>query len=224
MATTLDQNTILQALDWAYDAAVNGVPGLATAQELAAEYLASEGTLREQVDRLIGWQNTVSATSGFLTGIGGIFTLPVTLPVNISLVLYLQIRLIAAIAYMGGHDLHSARVRTLVFFCLTGSAAKDVLKDIGITIGRKLTERALQQLSDEALVRINQQIGFRLLATFSEKGVIELGKAVPLVGGLIGATLDAVSTNVIGAVARDTFIDEAGSPRKPRRRRATPQK
>jgi hypothetical protein len=43
---------------------------------------------------------------------------------------------------------------------------------------------------------------------FGEKGVINLGKAVPIFGGLIGATFDSVATNTIGNIARNTFIIE----------------
>lgn len=134
--------------------------------------------------------------------------MPVTIPANISSVMYVQIRMVAAIAYMGGYNIRSDRVRTLVYTCLTGNAAKDILKDVGIVIGRKLTEQAIKKLSREVITKINQRVGFRLLTKFGEKGAVNLGRAVPLVGGLIGATLDALATNVIGNVARDTFIPE----------------
>ena len=41
---------------------------------------------------------------------------------------------------------------------------------------------------------------------FGEKGVVNLGKAVPLAGGVVGAIADSVPTKIIGNVARDTFI------------------
>jgi uncharacterized protein (DUF697 family) len=47
--------------------------------------------------------------------------------------------------------------------------------------------------------------GFRLLTKSGEKGLINLGKMVPLVGGIIGGTVDAVSTNIIGNVALKLF-------------------
>ena len=47
---------------------------------------------------------------------------------------------------------------------------------------------------------------FRLVTKFGEKGAINLGKAVPLVGGIIGGSFDSITTNTIGNVARDTFI------------------
>lgn len=45
-------------------------------------------------------------------------------------------------------------------------------------------------------------MGFRLLTKFGEKGVINLGKAIPLIRGIVGATFDSVATNTIGNVAR----------------------
>lgn len=206
MSEDLSQNKIMQALDWAYEKAVNGVPGLDSASELAESYMNKGGALSEQSNSLIRWQNTKAGTSGFLTGLGGIITMPVTIPANITSVLYVQIRMIAAIAYIGGHDLNDDRVKSLVYACLAGNAAKDILKDIGIVVGMKLTTNAIKNISGKTIVAINQKVGFRLLTKFGEKGVINLGKAVPIVGGIIGATFDSIGTNVVGNVARDTFI------------------
>jgi len=80
------------------------------------------------------------------------------------------------------------------------------LTDIGIEIGKKLSRQAIKKLSFEVIKNINKTVGFRLLTKFGEKGVINLGKAIPLLGGGIGATVDAVSTNTIGKVAMKTFL------------------
>ena len=98
--TSLSQEVILNALDWAYDKAVNGVRGLDSAQDMADDYLKGEGALIDKVNSLIRWQNTKAGTSGFITGLGGLLTLPLTLPANITSVLYVQIRMVAAIAIM----------------------------------------------------------------------------------------------------------------------------
>lgn len=208
MANDLTESKVMQALDWAYDKAVNGVAGLDSASELAADYMKQEGSRTDQVNSLIRWQNTKAGTSGFLSGLGGLITMPITIPANITSVMYVQIRMIAAIAQMGGHDLKDDRVKSLVYACLTGNAAKDILKDIGIVVGRKITENAIKNISGKTITAINQKVGFRLLTKFGEKGVINLGKAVPLLGGVIGATFDSVATNVIGNIARETFIVE----------------
>ena len=207
---TLTQNAILRILDWAYENALEGPTGIDSAYELARDYQKGDASPLEQVNSLIRWQNTKAATSGFVTGVGGLITLPVAVPANISSVLFVQVRMIAAIAVMGGHDVHEDRVKTLVYVCLAGNAAKEIVRRTGIEVGRKLTVSAIKSITRETLVAINRAVGFRLLTKFGKKGVINLGKAVPIVGGVIGATLDAVSTNAVGNVARDTFIESAG--------------
>ncbi|THF82104.1 EcsC family protein [Cohnella fermenti] len=204
----ITQQTITKALDWAYEkVVVGGVPGTQDAYELAAEFSKGKGELRDQINSIIRWQNTKSATSGFLTGLGGIVTLPVAIPANLASVLYIQLRMIAAIAIMGGHDVKDDKVRTMAYASLCGNAAKDILKDVGIVIGKKMAEQGLKKLSGEVIKKINQKVGFRLLTKFGSKGVVNLSKAIPLVGGVTGAVMDGVSTNIIGNTARNLFIE-----------------
>ena len=197
----------MSALEWAYERAVNGVPGLDSAEEMANDYLAQDGTLVDRVNSLIRWQNTKAASSGFITGLGGLATLPVAVPANVASVLYVQIRMIAAIAIMGGYDVRDDRVKTLVFTCLCGDAALTLAKDLGIAIGKKLTEQAILSISKDVIIRINKAVGFRLVTKFGQTGLVNLGKFIPLVGGVVGATFDAVTTNAIGNVARNIFIE-----------------
>lgn len=204
----LTESMIHQALDWAYDKAVNGVPGLDSAVELAAEYAKQDGTLHDQANALIRWQIAKCATSGFVTGLGGLITLPVAIPANITSVLYVQVRMIAAIAHLGGHDIKDDRVRTLVYTALCGNAALPVLKEIGVKVGTKITQKMIQNISREVIISINKAVGFRLLTKFGSTGIINLGKAIPLVGGVVGGTVDGVATNAIGNVARDLFISQ----------------
>lgn len=206
MNKEITQSKIMSVLNWGYEKAVNGVPGLDSAQELAESYMRKGGSRIEQANSLIRWQNTKAGTSGFLSGLGGIITMPATLPANITSVLYVQIRMIAAIAHMGGHNVQDDQVKTLVYVCLTGNSAKDIMKGAGIAIGTKFTQNAIKSISGKTIIAINKKVGFRLVTKFGEKGVINLGKAVPLIGGLIGGSLDSITTNTIGNVARDTFI------------------
>lgn len=203
----IDQNKMMEILDWSYDKALNGLPGCSTAQELANNYLNKKNSVDEAVNSLIKWQNSKCGTSGFISGLGGIITLPVALPANITSVIYIQIRMIAAIAYMGKYDLKSDQVRSLVYICLCGNSAKDISKNIGIKLGTKLSKSAINKISGKTLTKINQKVGFRLVTKFGQKGVINMGKAIPVVGGLIGGTMDVVATNTIGKVSKKTFIN-----------------
>jgi len=205
----------MQALDWAYDKAVNGVPGLDSAEEMAANYLNGAGTLIDKVNSLIFWQNSKAGTSGFLTGLGGILSMPVAIPANIASVIYIQVRMIAAIAHMGEYDLRDDRVKTLIYACLCGNAAGEVVKGIGIKLGVKITQKAINSISGKVLTSINRAVGFRLLTKFGQTGIVNFGKCIPLVGGVVGGAFDAVTTNIIGNVARNTFIGSSRVSKEP---------
>ena len=196
----------MQSLDWLYENSVGGLPGLDSATEMAGDYMKSEDSRTDQVNYLIRWQIAKAGTSGFINGLGGVLLMPLTIPANISSVMYIQIRMVAAIAHMGGHDIKDDRVKSLAYMCLCGTAAADVAKEIGIKLGTKLTEQAIKNISGKVITEINSKVGFRLLTKFGETGLINLGKSLPLVGGVVGGTFDSVTTNTIGNVARNTFI------------------
>lgn len=204
--SNISQKLIMQSLEWAYAKAVNGVVGLGSAEELAQEYLKEGDSLPEQINNLIRWQNAKAGTSGFLTGIGGILTIPVTLPANITSILYIQLRMIAAIAIMCGYDVKDDKVKTLAYSCLVATSSAEIVKNLGIKIGEKIAVSMLKKLPGALITKINQTVGFRLLTRFGQKGAINLIKGVPLLGGVIGAALDIVLTNTVGNVARDLFI------------------
>ena len=197
---------MMQVLEWSYEKAVQGLPGMESAEELAKRYLEKYDTVDEAINTFINWQCAKCATSGFITGLGGLLTLPVAIPANISSVIFVQIRMIAAIAYMRGYNLKDDQVKTLVFVALTGQAATDILKQAGITIGSKVGMNLIKKMPMKVIYQINKKVGFRLVTKFGQKGVINLGKMVPIVGGVIGGTVDTVGTLTVGKTAKKLFI------------------
>ena len=73
-------------------------------------------------------------------------------------------------------------------------------------LGTKLTANLLGRISEQTLLAINKKVGFQLMAKTSGQGAINLGKAVPLMGGMIGGSIDVAMTNIIGNVAREVFV------------------
>ena len=207
MTKSLTQGKIMAALDFAYDKAINGVPGLDSESELAESYMKESGSLKEKANSLIRWQNTKAATSGFLTGLGGLLVMPVTIPANLASVYFVQMRMIAAIAQMGGYDTRDDKVKSLIYACLVGNAAKEVLKDVGIQVGKKLSQTAINNISGQVIIKINQAVGFRLLTKAGTTGAVNLTKMVPILGGVIGGAIDLASTNTVGNIAVETFIN-----------------
>ena len=127
---------------------------------------------------------------------------------TLTSVLYVQIRMVAAIAIMGGCDVKDDRVRSIVYSCIAASSAAEVAKNFGIKLGNMLAMQGIKKISGETLKKINQAVGFRLLTKFGQKGFVNLGKTIPFIGGIVGATFDVVATNTVGNVARNTFIIE----------------
>lgn len=196
----------LTILDKTYEIALDGLPTSKSVVDLASDYKSKYGDDLSASIKLRDYQILKCGTSGFVTGLGGIITLPVALPANLTSVLYVQIRMVAAIAYIGGHDVDSDEVKTLIYLCLTGNSMKEIAKSAGIAFGNKFTIAMIKKIPGSVLTKINQKVGFRFITKFGSKGVINLGKAVPLVGGVIGAGLDVTSTTIVANNAINLFI------------------
>ena len=77
------------------------------------------------------------------------------------------------------------------------------MDELGIPFaGPKLTQRAVSQVPGRALVEINKRIGLRLLARAGERSVSGFSRFVPIVGGVVGGTLDAVVCRMVGRTAK----------------------
>jgi len=192
---------VLDMLEWAYGRAIQGMPGLDGAEELAKSYAARYATTDEAVATLIAWQSGKAGVAGFVTGCGGAIAMPIAMPANLLSTLYIQLRLVAAIAHLRGHDLQSAEVRTLALACMTGSKAADTLKDAGVRLGTKLTRDALGWLSPALVKHAEHAIRLPVLTSIGTAGAARLGRLVPLVGGVVAGGFDAAMTQLIGRTA-----------------------
>lgn len=215
----ISEKKIAGLLDWAYEKVVNGtLPGVDSAESLAQDYLKKHSTVKKSAEALIRTQNSKSMATGFVTNLGGVITLPVSIPANISTVILIQMQMIAAVAVMGGYDLKSDQVRSFVYLCLLGTSMTEAVKSTGIKVGNQAVLAGVHKIPQATLLRLNQKVGFKLVTKFGEHGVIQLSKLVPLAGGIIGGSIDGISTNIIGKNAVRLFIEqETNEPREKRR-------
>ncbi len=65
----------------------------------------------------------------------------------------------------------------------------------------------IKKIPVEVLVKINQQVGFRLVTKFGQKGLVNFGKMMPLVGGVVGGVFDTGMTLTIGNIAKKVFSE-----------------
>lgn len=187
---------------WAYSKAIGNIPLLSSAQEMAEDYRKPGKPIHECINSLIRWQTTKAAHNGFWLGLPGATLAPGTIPLDIAQSMYVQLRMVAAIAHLYGHDVKADQVRTCALICLCGSKATDVLASAGIKFGQKFAFNIIKAIPGKVLIEINKKVGMRLFTKFGEKGIINLGKTVPLVGGLFGAACNGFGTRAVGATAK----------------------
>ncbi|MCR8892126.1 EcsC protein family [uncultured Bacteroides sp.] len=202
-------NKMLQVLDWAYTKANSDIPGLGTSSEMAKKYLDKEGgSVIKAVDSMVRWQITAAASTGFVSSLGGLATMPLTLPANIAGVMAIQLRMIGAIAELGGYHEESEEKKTGMYLCLLGSQAGNVLSKTTSQFTIKFTTAALKKLPGTVLTQINKAVGFRLFTKFGQTGLVNINRMIPILGGVIGASVDALSTYAIAKAAKALFLNE----------------
>lgn len=154
----------------------------------------------------------LAAASGALGGALGLVTLPIELPVSTTLVL----RSIAAVAAQEGEDLSDPEVALacLQVFALGSHAGGDDFASSGYfavrsalaktvsDIGRLAAERGLTDKAAPAFVRLTAQIASRFGIVVSQKVA---ATAVPIVGAIGGAAVNAAFAEHFRAVARAHF-------------------
>lgn len=207
MQKVLSQADMMNLLDSLYSKCIQGIPMISSPiEKMADDYLQHNATVEDAAKDMIHKQVIKCTTSGFITNLGGVITLPVTIPANVGSVMYVQMRMIACAAYMAGYDVHTDQVQTLVYACLAGVSVMEVAKKAGIKIGQKGLENLIDKIPGKVLIAINQKVGFRMLTKFGETGAINIGKVIPVVGGVIGGGFDFIDTKFIGNRAYNQFI------------------
>lgn len=204
----ISQEDIMKLLDACYEKCLNGIPKVSPSVEtMANDYLKKYSTKEEACKTMLRNQIAKCATSGFVTGFGGFITMPVAIPANVGSVLYVQMRMIACVAYMSGYELDCDQTQTFVYACLAGVTVNQLIKQAGIKFGVKFVNGLIKKIPGKVLIKINQKVGFRFITKFGTKGIINLGKTIPGVGAVISGGFDLTETKIIADRAYKWFFE-----------------
>lgn len=55
----------------------------------------------------------------------------------------------------------------------------------------------IKKIPKEVILKINQAVGFKLVTKFGEKGIVNLGKVVPVLGGFISGLVDYAAADKV---------------------------
>lgn len=194
------------------DVGIDGKGSFDSAQKVADVALAENSGAERAIDAMVRSHLKLAAAGGFVTSLGGFVTMPIALPANVLGFYLIATRMVAGLASIRGYDLSKPEVRSAVLLALVGADADDLLKKLsplpGVSTGR-LANLAVQRLPGPALMAVNKAVAFRLLTQVGKKSVTRFGKAVPLVGGVVGAGVDTFLLKRLAGHARQEFPPRA---------------
>lgn len=186
---------------------IDGVQGFPGARETARRQLLVAGDSERAIRGTIEQHVRMAGIGGFVTQVGGVMALPVTLPANVAGLAAIQLRMSAAIAHLRGHDLSAPRVRIAAMAVLLGEDGVAEAVESGELPGSP-RELALgpPMVDDETRTRLTASVGQHLLVRVTAKSAtLTMARAVPIIGGTVGAGIDAAHTWRIGRYAAEEF-------------------
>lgn len=202
------QSMALSVVKTITDGAINGFANLSGSKKLAEEYINNKKykTKEEMVDSLVQWESSKSFGLGFITGVGGAITLPISIPASMAATWMVQARLCAAIAHIYGHDIEDDKVKTAVMLTILGDTGKEILKEIGVNATKEITMQLIKNVTPKIIKEINTNIGFRIMSKAAQRSFMSgLVRFVPIVGGTVAGSVDAIACNAVGSLAKKHF-------------------
>jgi uncharacterized protein (DUF697 family) len=190
------------------EVAIDGYQRLPGAEKVAERQLEKSGNDAQlAIDAVVDQHIRLAGVQGFVTGIGGLITLPVSLPANLTGLAVVQARMVAAIAHLRGYDLDDPRVRTAVITCMLGEdGVIDRLKKASLPTS-PLAIATAPVFDPELDRQVSGEVVGELIARVSGKRMaLTVTRRIPLLGGAVGAGVDGWSTYRIALYADKSLV------------------
>jgi uncharacterized protein (DUF697 family) len=150
-------------------------------------------TKEQTIQRLVNLHCSESALQGAVSGLGGVLTLVVSLPLSLFAGGVIQARLAYCIALVYGHDLDAPETEARVAHCLVGVGGTS-LEALGVSAPKGM-RTAIRR-------RVIRGVGARLLTRVGGEGAARL---IPVVGAAAAAAVDYGFTRRVAREAVQTF-------------------
>lgn len=155
--------------------------------------------------RLVAFESLKACGSGFACGLAGDMLLPLTVTADICSSLFIQMRMCAAVAVTGGHEVGDPIVRLLCWGAMAGDACLDSVNRI---ITRLLAKALDLPEAEKALLSVLHQV----LISKSGGWLLKTGLLIPLLGGALNGTAAWLVTRLIGQLAIRLFLSPPNPP------------
>ncbi|MCW2761687.1 MAG: hypothetical protein JWR85_1888 [Marmoricola sp.] len=206
--TQVAPNITAGVVQQALTRAIRGVGPLDGAAVAADKQLHEQkGDVDKAIREVIENHVRLAGAQGFLTNIGGLVTMTVMVPTNITGLALVQCRMVAGIAHVRGYDLEDKRTRNAILATLLGEE-----RVLSLVRKKKIpgTPMALATapVHDPHIDNIvANEVAAELVTMIAGKRIATtVGRRVPIVGGLVGMGADGYSTWKIGRYADREFL------------------
>jgi len=191
--------------------AIAGVGPLPPAAKAAdAQLKEQKGNVDRGVHEVIENHVRYAGAQGFLTNLGGLVTMAIMIPTNVTGLALIQCRMVAGIAHLRGYDLDDPRVRNAILTCMVGEDTVNAL------IKKKKLPAPPMALATAPLhdpdldVVISAEVAAELVARVTGKKVATtFARKIPIGGGFIGLGADAYATWRVGRYADRELLPRA---------------
>ena len=191
------------------DQAIDGIGPIKSAMTSAnAKLVHSGGDVEIAVKALIKQHTTLAGVQGFVTNLGGLTTVAIAVPANITGVALVQCHLVAGIVYLRGYDLEDPRVRNAILACMLGRETVEKLAKRNSLPSTPMNLATSPVHDPELDIRISAEVTTEIIGKVAGRRIATLvGRRVPLLGGAVGASTDALATWQIGRYAAEEMCD-----------------
>lgn len=169
--------------------AIRGLPVMRSVDTMAAQHLKRNPDTIAASKSMKLHQILVCGAAGFLAGLFPIQFIPLVLPFILVIVLFLQLRMAATIAAIGGYDIQDESVQHLIFQSISHDLKIHYMKKGSIKLSGKFT--------------------IILLAEYIELGILNYAHITSLAAGIFACLIDVFSTKKVAEHAMEIFLSDA---------------
>jgi len=176
--------------------------------EHVEKYVGNLRSLNEGIDRadlaekIIKRRSWKACGVGAVTNVGGLITMPITMPTDLYATFRIQTRMILSIAYLYGWDIKDREITTDILLVMGGNGALEALSSAGVKVGQEFAKKAVEKyINREVMKKINKVISRKIITKAGEKSLTSFTKLVPLVGAPIGGAVNLYGTTAVGKTA-----------------------
>lgn len=158
--------------------------------------------------KLITKSSLQAGTAGLLTGMWGLFALPVTVPANLLASWRIQAVLTMRIAYLYEAVTSKEELLRDILMVMFGANAKSALARAGIATAENLGKKAVDRFVTAAVMeQIWKVIPRWVLTKAGQKSMLSFTRMVPGIGGILSFAFDWTFARAVGLTAIKYYRD-----------------